>query len=328
VLPIPALHPQPSEAIPSLSLDGLGDEADESLINEPLIIDEPLVNESPISESPVNESLVNESLVNVSPINESPVNESPINVSTNPVEGNGGTSGGDRSILSILAPVPSTPSPLLDSTQDKEEAYAIDQETDGVVIPVILPADASASLPSQTPSPVAVSRAVPTVPNPDISSPDIPNISNDVTSSLPSIAIAASPDNGTVLPTRTRPTFVPPSHLIPVPGMQIPEGHLGSLSTVPVQDDGLNNALLSAVPNLPMTGVVSHRQELRYRVLVVADTYADRAFVSSLIPDAFLTYVEGRAMMQVGAYRQLENANEIAYQFVNQGLQVEVQRMN
>ncbi|NET51869.1 MAG: hypothetical protein F6K09_25170 [Merismopedia sp. SIO2A8] len=31
---------------------------------------------------------------------------------------------------------------------------------------------------------------------------------------------------------------------------------------------------------------------------------------------------------QVEAYRQLENANEIAYQFVNQGLQVEVQRMN
>ena len=146
---------------------------------------------------------------------------------------------------------------------------------------------------------------------------------------LPSVAIAPNPDG----PARSQPSArtaataapVPPSNLLPVPGILVPEGHLGNLSTLPAQETSFNTALLSTVPFTPTS---TRRVSLRYRVLAKADTYEARTLINTLVPDAFFTQVNGQSMMQIGAYRELENANDIAYQLVEKGLQVEVQRIN
>ncbi|MEM9213487.1 MAG: DUF1565 domain-containing protein [Cyanobacteria bacterium P01_F01_bin.150] len=138
---------------------------------------------------------------------------------------------------------------------------------------------------------------------------------------LPSVAIPA-----TSAPFPSNPASPSiPDNLLPVPGILVPEGHLGNLSTLPVQSTALNTALLAATPFNPTS---TRTNELRYRVLVEVDSHDARVLVNSIAPDAFFTQVRGRSMMQIGAYHQFNNANDIAYQLVEQGLQVEVQRID
>ncbi|NEQ96045.1 MAG: DUF1565 domain-containing protein [Cyanothece sp. SIO2G6] len=239
---------------------------------------------------------------------------------------------GDRSILSILLPVPDAPpntNALLDnqpmlsgSTGGTDHLIA----PDAIEIPVILPGEAAVDdgLSHELSADNLSDRPAGNTDILSLLSP--PSSSTTPAQSLPSLAVAAAPSS----PLRSTPNPVPsqpPSNLLPVPGMVAPEGHLGSLSPVSVQANTLNNALLSSVPSLADNGGALGRRSLRYRVLVNATDEA-RRIVIAFAPDAFVTRVNGQPMLQVGAYSALENANAIARQLVNYGLQVEVQRMN
>jgi hypothetical protein len=62
---------------------------------------------------------------------------------------------------------------------------------------------------------------------------------------------------------------------------------------------------------------------------VVVDAHNERTqqLVQSLVPGAFYTYVNGQAVMQAGAFNDLNNANETARMLINNGLRVAVQRI-
>ena len=219
----------------------------------------------------------------------------------------------DRSILNILAPVPAA-SNGVGRREASAGELAIAPEAEAIEIPVIFPDDSSAQA-QATSAGTGATR-----------SPSSPHSSTNhglAVDRLSTVAIAATPDS--TVNDSSGESSLPPDHLLPVPGSSVPEGHLGSLSTVHLQDDPLNSALLTTAPSIVRART---RASLQYRVLVEANTYASRVFVTSLVPDAFMTTIDGRQLMQIGAYSELENANDIARELVDWGLQVEVQRID
>ncbi|MGF1515158.1 MAG: DUF1565 domain-containing protein [Elainellaceae cyanobacterium] len=99
--------------------------------------------------------------------------------------------------------------------------------------------------------------------------------------------------------------------LLPVPAVSVPVGHVGGMSTV------------SAGPG----GASARRATLRYRVVVEANSTQDQAIVQAIAPGAFITRVNGRAVMQVGAYQRSENATQMQRQLASRGLRAEVQQV-
>ncbi|MGJ3248054.1 MAG: DUF1565 domain-containing protein [Elainellaceae cyanobacterium] len=121
---------------------------------------------------------------------------------------------------------------------------------------------------------------------------------------------------------RPQPTTPRPSNALPVPTGDIPQGYTGSLPTVTVHNDPLQQRT-AAVPSSNR----SSRLGLRYRVVVDARNEQTQRLVQSLVPGAFYTYVNGQAVMQAGAFNDLNNANETARMLINNGLRVAVQRI-
>lgn len=115
---------------------------------------------------------------------------------------------------------------------------------------------------------------------------------------------------------------VPASNLLPVPGDDIPLGNIGGLPTIDVSRDPLRRTA-SLPPAANSSRAVA--MGLRYRVVVEAESERDQAQVRSLVPGAFRTSVNGRVVMQAGAYSDRANADETA-QFLNSsGLRAVVQ---
>lgn len=138
----------------------------------------------------------------------------------------------------------------------------------------------------------------------------------------PSAQQPGSPRN--LLRTLLRPRSSPPrnSNALPVPTGEIPQGYTGSLPTVTVYSNPLRQR--TSTGSLPNR---SSRLRLRYRVVVDARNERTQRLVQSLVPGAFYTYVNGQAVMQAGAFNDLNNANETARMLINNGLRVAVQRI-
>lgn len=203
-----------------------------------------------------------------------------------------------------------------------------------VSIPVVLPLAASPNtLVAAAESPGAIAIPVPEPLSTRTSAAIAPSSSRATTPApAPVVQIPVTPaPSPPPVPVAVAPTPTPspaprtsapplPSDILPVPDPNAPIGNIGSLPTVQVSRYAQAGGS-GASPRAAALG-------LRYRVLVDAPNERTQDAVRSLIPDAFRTTVNGRTMMQAGAYGDRVNADEVV-QLLNQyGFEAIVQSMD
>jgi parallel beta-helix repeat protein len=111
------------------------------------------------------------------------------------------------------------------------------------------------------------------------------------------------------------------SDLLPVPSGNIPIGNNRNLQKVPV-----STRTTVGSPPLPPTRATS--LGLRYRVVVDAATASKQAFVRSLVPGAFRTFSNGQVFMQVGAFSDRSEADEMLQFVKSNGLRGTMEQLN
>jgi parallel beta-helix repeat protein len=109
--------------------------------------------------------------------------------------------------------------------------------------------------------------------------------------------------------------------LLPVPSPNIPMGNAGNSPEIFIartpQADG--------EPPLPPGQI--NTVSLRYRVVVEAMDEQERSQLRSIVPDAFQTVSSGRSVMQVGAFGDRTNADQLQQMLTAQGLRASVEQL-
>ncbi|MEG4012940.1 DUF1565 domain-containing protein [Microcoleus sp. S1D4] len=105
---------------------------------------------------------------------------------------------------------------------------------------------------------------------------------------------------------------------LPVPGRNIPLGRGGY---VPAILGGNSVAGLENLPSFDRAIALG----FRYRVVVDAQSSNDRQKILSLVPDAFRTFTNGRSVMQAGAFREREKADELLQILTVNGLNARIE---
>ena len=108
---------------------------------------------------------------------------------------------------------------------------------------------------------------------------------------------------------------------LPVPSPNIPLGRGGYL---PAPLGG--NSLPDAADNSPSFDLPS-ALGLRYRVVVDTDRPGDRQKMQSLVPGAFRSFSRGRSVMQAGAFREREKAEELLQMLTLNGLDARIEEI-
>jgi parallel beta-helix repeat protein len=106
---------------------------------------------------------------------------------------------------------------------------------------------------------------------------------------------------------------------LPVPGSNIPVGRGGY---VPAPLGG------SSLPDSDQNSPSFDRAKalgFRYRVVVDVESQEAREKMQSLVPDAFRSFSNGRSVMQAGAFREREKAEELAEILSQNGLNVRIE---
>nr|WP_275993504.1 DUF1565 domain-containing protein [Argonema antarcticum] len=111
--------------------------------------------------------------------------------------------------------------------------------------------------------------------------------------------------------------------LLPVPGSEIPMANTdNNLPMVAIsQDNPRQQQRNYSAPPTPRS--VPNRAValgLRYRVVVEVESPRQQRLVRSIVPGAFQTRANGRVMMQVGAYRDRQEAEEMLQKINSNGL--------
>lgn len=106
------------------------------------------------------------------------------------------------------------------------------------------------------------------------------------------------------------------ANLLPVPNTPIPLGHAGSSSTV----FATRGTLFSAPGNPPPPPVATAALGPRFRVVVEVRDSDQRAQIRSLVPDAFRSSYQGKAVMQVGSFKQRAEADVVIHLMTSNGL--------
>ncbi|MBD1882523.1 DUF1565 domain-containing protein [Microcoleus vaginatus] len=108
---------------------------------------------------------------------------------------------------------------------------------------------------------------------------------------------------------------------LPVPGRNIPVGRGGY---VPAPLGG--NSLPDSQENSPSFDLPS-ALGLRYRVVVDANSSGDRQKIQSLVPGAFRSFSRGRSVMQAGAFREREKAEELLQMLTANGWNARIEEI-
>lgn len=108
------------------------------------------------------------------------------------------------------------------------------------------------------------------------------------------------------------------SELLPVPKANIP---IGNISQPPRQQEVATPVATAGTPQVATTN-------LRYRVVVEAETETQQEKVRSLVPDAFRTVSNGKAVMQVGAFSDRAQALEVLQLLNSSGLKAALKQLN
>ncbi len=114
------------------------------------------------------------------------------------------------------------------------------------------------------------------------------------------------------------PTSISAANTLPVPGPNIPIGSGGGELPNEVGYGGG-----SSLPPLSSAAL-----GLRYRVVVEGSSDNDYRRVRSIIPEAFRTVVNGRQVIQAGAFRDQYRANSVLQQLTRNGLRAKIELMN
>lgn len=221
------------------------------------------------------------------------------------------------------APAIASPSPTASSPEAPRPEAAPPPTlttTAPIPIPVIAPRSAPAAPPAAQPqAEPTLPQAEPVAVRPARTEAQAPIPLRVIFPEAQAAAPAPAPVPAAAAPVQATPAAPRPvrnANLLPVPTTSVPTGHLGGLQTIRVASNALN----------PMTNAQrASMLGLRYRVVVEAGNERAQNAVRSLVPGAFRTRINGRTVMQAGAFASLENANAVARQLVSSGLRAEVQ---
>ncbi len=167
-----------------------------------------------------------------------------------------------------------------------------------------------------------------------------PRNANSVPAATGAIAIPVpDPDARSVPEISVRQPVLPPNFdsassvssdgKLPVPGRNIPIGRGGYVPA----DLGGNSLPDSGDNSLPdpressRSGDRAKALGFRYRVVVDAESQETREKMQSLVPDAFRTFANGRSVIQAGAFREIEKAEELAQMLAQNGLNVRIEEI-
>ncbi|MEG4500461.1 DUF1565 domain-containing protein [Microcoleus sp. F10-C6] len=106
---------------------------------------------------------------------------------------------------------------------------------------------------------------------------------------------------------------------LPVPGGNIPIGR-GGYVPAPLGGNSLRDSRESA-PSFDRARALG----FRYRVVVDTDSWRDRQKMQSLVPGAFRSFSSGRPVMQAGAFREREKAEELLQMLSANGLNARIE---
>ncbi|KGF72148.1 hypothetical protein DO97_11995 [Neosynechococcus sphagnicola sy1] len=102
----------------------------------------------------------------------------------------------------------------------------------------------------------------------------------------------------------------------------------GSILPVPNSEIPVGNGDSPPVILPPAVAVQPAALGLRYRVVVAAENANEQTLVKSLVPGAFRTFSNGRAIMQAGAFSDRAKADELLQLLVSNGLPATVEPYN
>ena len=108
---------------------------------------------------------------------------------------------------------------------------------------------------------------------------------------------------------------------LPVPDRNIPLGR-GGYVPAPLGGNSLPDPRESS-PSFDRPSAVG----LRYRVVVDTDRPGDRQKMQSLVPGAFRSFSRGRSVMQAGAFREREKAEELLQMLTLNGLNARIEEI-
>ncbi|MGL6139371.1 MAG: DUF1565 domain-containing protein, partial [Planktothrix sp.] len=118
-------------------------------------------------------------------------------------------------------------------------------------------------------------------------------------------------------PQTTAPNSVAAIGVLSVPGPNIPIGSGGGLLPNEVASGNQGDVPLSPTA-----------LGLRYRVVVEGSSDNDLRRIRSVVPEAFKTVIQGRSVVQAGAFRDQYRANSLLQQLTRSGLRAKIEMMN
>lgn len=133
-----------------------------------------------------------------------------------------------------------------------------------------------------------------------------------------------SPTSNTVpiaVPTPQAGSPTPPPEVLPVPSPNIPGGNARPPRSP------LPSNLGSAVGEPPPPPMGAVAQGLRYRVIVEVNGASEQARVRRLAPEAFVTVIDGRTVMQAGVFSERNNALDLLQILQSNGLKASLQEL-
>ncbi len=162
----------------------------------------------------------------------------------------------------------------------------------------------SAAIPIPVPSPGGITNRLPVNPNPLPPPPQPRNVPPVNTVRPPSVS-----------------DRVPVLGPLPVPNGNAPIGNAGEIGTIRVS----GNPRLHTPGTPPPPPTRGEVLGLRYRVIVEAPSSREQARVRAIAPGAFRTTVNGRSVMQAGAFNTREKADELLQSLTRQGLRANLE---
>ncbi|HEY9658306.1 MAG TPA: hypothetical protein V6C65_07635, partial [Allocoleopsis sp.] len=235
----------------------------------------------------------------------------------------------------IAVPPPTEPLQTASVVLSRSQVARSQPTTSASMQPVIQPTAAAIEIP--VPPPEAPAQSVAVVPfRPAASATPTPPARQTLAYAAPTTVLNAPinipvplPESSQTPPARvTNQVPSPPRvsnggapNLLPVPDGNAPIGNTGDLPTVAVS----RNPLMARASS----GSSSSRRpaNLKYRVVVDADSEQEQSIVQSIVPNAFLTSVNGRELIQVGAFSSRDNAEQAVQLLSQSGLRAVIQEM-
>lgn len=212
-----------------------------------------------------------------------------------------------QAVPANIAVKPPTTAPVRSTTPTNTMARSVKPEAIAIPVP---PANTNNSRARSLPSPPATgsdTAIVIPVPPPTTSATIVPPPSN--------------PNPGAINVPVLQSAQITEADLLPVPSGNIPLGNARNLPKINLP----TTTPAPGTPPLPPTR--ESALGLRYRVIVEADSKSKQDMVRSIVPGAFRTFSNGKVFMQVGAFGDRVNANEVLQLLNNRGLKGTVEQI-